>query len=777
MIRKYPGVLLLAFIITGIIIADQTHIGSGVFLLATVLGCAGGFMALAQHRQPLAVFLFVAGIGAFSGFNFGKDYYDTGPHHLKNVVKETQAYHIYGRVADWPELKPDRTEIRIALDSLRATRTRRVSGSVMLKVTEVTTALQRGDRVEFYGRIYPVGPDHPSEPFDYNRYLKLKSVFGVVYLSTLHDVRVDRRVLFGIDHLIDRLRSAVTECLKRNLEPCQAALAGGFLIGETRDIPHSVYAMFRDSGTLHLLAVSGSNVALVLLFITSLMRPFRVSPLRRAIVLAVVIIVFAELSYEEPSVIRASIMAVLVIAAGLLGRRYDLNNLIAFTAVLILLYQPAQLYDVGFQLSFVTAWGLILGVPRVSKMLDARHRRKWYRWLILPVAVSLIAQVVSTPIIAFHFGRVPIISVVANLAVVVLVSAGVIGILVMLVADLVWPILGLSVGTLVNFLLKVVVWVLHLLGGENMLVWKTGGIVTDELAPWLTVAAYVVLLILLWSIGTGFFRKAALFCTLVVVNLGLLARVARVHEDQECRMDLRTVPGGVAVLIHHSQSALPDLVLTGLDGRDWEIDQTLLIPWMEDRGVERVGSVFALMADFGAIDDILRTARACGARVVRIPDHLIRSFGDVLHADSSLGGVKMDTMSFYGAPPDSPVKKGYCACSIGLVLTLDHAVAIFTDRVTGEHYQQEMSGLSAFREAKPWLIVGRKWSPAPSDWIALEERGYDHIVCSKIALPSGSSNTAGLTGMAEPLPEYLHDLNCLGPIEISLGGERPLLVR
>jgi hypothetical protein len=175
MVRKYPGVFLLAFIISGIVLADQSEARSWVFLLSTVVGSAGGLVAVARQQPRRAVFLLALAIGSFGGFHFAHDYYDTGPHHLKNVVTEVGAYRVYGRVADWPDLKADRTEIEIEVDSLEREGVRRVSGAIMLKVTGVTTELQRGDRVEFYGRIYPVKEDRVAVGFDYNRYLRLVS--------------------------------------------------------------------------------------------------------------------------------------------------------------------------------------------------------------------------------------------------------------------------------------------------------------------------------------------------------------------------------------------------------------------------------------------------------------------------------------------------------------------------------------------------------------------------------------------------------------------------
>jgi len=248
--------------------------------------------------------------------------------------------------------------------------------------------------------------------------LNHKGIHGIVYLPTLLNVRVGKPGGRGIIAYVDLLRDEISESLSRNLSEIAASLSAGFLIGETREIPPDVYRWFRDSGTLHLLAVSGSNVALVIFFLIIVLRPLALPRKRRAMVLMGCVMLFALLSYGEPSVVRASLMAVLILLANIFERRYNLNQIIASAAMIILLAAPTQLFSVGFQLSFVTAWGLIFVTPRVAKLFEAVNHKGWYRWLVLPFMISLIAQLFSMPLIALYFGKVPAISVIANLVII-----------------------------------------------------------------------------------------------------------------------------------------------------------------------------------------------------------------------------------------------------------------------------------------------------------------------------------------------------------------------
>lgn len=761
MIRKYPAVFLLCFIVIGIAVADRTHVPAWAFLLLVLLVGVTGLFALARLRLMTAAVLFPVCLGAFSGFQFAVRYYDTGPRHLSNLLSEPMVYRVFGRVSDWPDLKPNRTEIKISLDSLGGSATLPVRGQLLLKVTDTTTALQRGDYVEFTGRIYPLVDRKNDIGFDYQRYLSLRGVAGIVYLPTLLNVRVDHRSTFGFFHVIDRLRDAILGSFRRNLEPTQAALASGFLIGETRGIPSSVYNMFRDSGTLHLLAVSGSNVALVLLVAIFLLRPFALSRWKRALALLVVILTFTALSYGEPSVIRASVMAALVITAGLAQRRYDLNNIIALTAVIILLFDPGQFFDIGFQLSFVTAWGLIFVVPKVARMFETYHNRRWYRWLVFPGIVAFVAQLVSTPLVAFHFNRVPVISIFANLLIVPVVSIAVVALLAMLLADLIWPVLGLFVGSIVNVLLGLVLRLLHVFGGENMVIFKPAGVVPEQWLSWLMVGSYAVLIVLTVAVVRRNFRKITLAVGLVVVNVALIGGVARSAGSQQPVLEVISVPGGAVALVYQPGADRGDLVFAGLQARDYRIDERIIHPWLESRGISQLNSVFVTSCAYGAIDDILRLAVRFRPRGIYVHSSLKSSFTDARATIADSIGESAPIIAYSSPLPDLS-SEGLSPCDSGVLIKLGECSALVTDRLGEE--------LLLWRAPcrRHILVIGERWQPSAVDWITLQSRGTTCIICSKIAPHIHAKSPTGDMSPDAVLPDYLYDLTELGSIRVAL---------
>ena len=634
MFRKYPAVLVLAHVVAGIVLADLTRLPSEAFLLLTIVSGLVGVAAVArQHRA--AAWVLSACIGFAAAMQLSLQFYDPGPRSLKYLVEEGGHYECLGQVVDWPVIKSHETRIKLRVDSLgQWDKLAPVDGCLLLHVSDTATTVQVGDRLRLATRLYTVKGNRWPQGWDYGRYQHLKGIFAVGYLSTLNDVQVRPRAGCSVWLAVDGLRRAIRGGLQEHLSSLSACLAAGFLIGETRNIPPELYRWFRDSGTLHLLAVSGSNVALVVLFVMVLLRPLGLSSRWRAPVLMLAIAVFALICYGEPSVVRASLMAGLILLARMIQRPVDLNNTIALGALIILLIAPAQFYDVGFQLSFVTAWGLIFVLPQVTRLFGNRSSRWWFRWLVFPILVPLVAQICAAPISVLYFQRLPLVSPLANLVIIPVVSAAVIGGLVLVLASTLGAALGQAVSWVVDPLLRTTAWLVQLFG-EGEKVQDIPGV--DVLT---VVGAYVIIAVGALALSRRAYRMPCLMALLLVVNW-TLARSIAITVASGARLEL-TVFGlrpGAAVAVRYHDGTEGDLILTDAIGRQYPLDEFVVGPALSRIGLKRLRSIIVLKADYTALEDILRLAASCKARQVWLPPPLGASAADVI----SLGNLSLES--------------------------------------------------------------------------------------------------------------------------------------
>ena len=237
-----------------------------------------------------------------------------------------------------------------------------------------------------------------------------------------------------------RVRARALAALAGALPPASSALLAGLLFGERTGLPPELDDGFRRAGVYHVLAVSGFNVALLAAAVFALCKLLRLDRRASAVVAIGLVSGFAAVVGPEPSVLRAVIMAVLVLAALLLEREAAVANSLALAALLILALRPGDLLDPGFQLSFAATAGII-AAPLPRGLVGGA------------LGVSVAAQLAVLPITLAHFNQLSTIGVVANLGVVPLAGlATVVGLLGVGLAfasatvaqvafDAVWPVL------------------------------------------------------------------------------------------------------------------------------------------------------------------------------------------------------------------------------------------------------------------------------------------------------------------------------------------------
>lgn len=764
MLRRYPSLFLLAFVVAGILFADGFRTPVTLLLIAAALCCLLGLVFISRQKYRRGALLLCVSLSAISAAHFGWNTYDLPASHISHLADQKRPFQVFAEVVDWPDLKPAHTEILVAVDSLGGAIQRRVQGRLLLKITDTTTSLQRGDRLEFVARIYPVAETPGRKQFDYGRYLNLKGVFGVVYLPTLLDVRLDQRSRFGFFAAIDQLRNAIRDVLHANLSPQSAALASGFLIGETRDIPPAVYQLFRDSGTLHLMAVSGSNVAVVLFFFYLLLQPLHLTSFRRTLTLLAVITIFAALSYGEPSVLRASIMASLIVGARLMQRRYDLNNIIALAMLIILLLQPAQLYDVGFQLSFATAWGLIFFVPPITGLFARHHSRPWYRWLAFPIIISGVAQICSAPIIGYYFERVPVISVAANLIIVPLASLALVGILILLVSHLVLPLLGAVVGGLLDVLLAGALQAVAFFGSSSLPsmsfkpVWPVWVVVT------IIMLFYLLLLIATLALDSKRARRMAIALVLVCVNAGLILSAASRVDAFHPHMHVSTVPGGVMAVCQGCADNHGDLIITNLSAKPYDIAEKILLPSLKQHGVEHLDRIFVLSAAYQSLDDLLGFVDLTNTTVVYVSAAHESATREIIR-ELCWPDPLFTRVHFFGGNVQ-PASQGYHLNRDGIRLIWpDGSEVLFLNNVSSADTHPLTGGNAT-------LVIGKSWRATADDWITLHQSGFHRIICPKIAHPPDLAEADPELRSSHFPPDYLSELMNAGEVEIEAGSSQ-----
>ncbi len=206
--------------------------------------------------------------------------------------------------------------------------------------------------------------------------------------------------------------------ISHGLPAGSSALLRGIMLGEKTGISREIKEMFSDTGVMHVLTVSGLHVGMVaVIFFFLLTVVLRCKKKQASFLLIFILLIFAQVTGSQASVNRAVVMAIVGLTAVILERDRDMLNSLFLAGLLLLLYDPGNLFNVGFQLSFAATLGIILFTPSLMSML-----RPLGKVVGGSLAVTLGAQAAVTPLIIYYFHKFSIISPLANLAVVPLVG-------------------------------------------------------------------------------------------------------------------------------------------------------------------------------------------------------------------------------------------------------------------------------------------------------------------------------------------------------------------
>jgi competence protein ComEC len=295
------------------------------------------------------------------------------------------------------------------------------SGRLQLTVYGEPPDVAAGQRLHVDARLHePSGFRNPGG-FDYVAHLAREDIHVTGSARAEHVIALDP----ANPPWHARVRRHAIAAMHETLPPASAALLGGLLLGERRALPPDIDDAFRRAGVYHLLAVSGFNVAILAASVFALARFGGGSQRAAAAAAAVVVLAFGAVVGPQPSVLRAVIMAMLVLTALLIERDTGVLNSLAAAAVAILAVRPHDVFDPGFQLSFAATTGIVLAPQTTNPILSA-------------LIVSVAAQAAVLPITLWHFHQVSWVGMIANLLAVPLAAGVTVVGLAAVVASFVW---------------------------------------------------------------------------------------------------------------------------------------------------------------------------------------------------------------------------------------------------------------------------------------------------------------------------------------------------
>jgi ComEC/Rec2-related protein len=357
---------------------------------------------------------------------------------VRGKLLETPSERIY--IHD--ETESSRTLAQLAVSNLRRDGTWQPAFGQILITTPGTLppGFFSGQEVEVSGVLTPPRPPLAEGLFDYQTYLRQQGIYFELKSSSAADWQLlsTNRSPPLSDRFLAWAKGAMTRGLPDEDKPLR--LLWAMTLGSKDAVTSQVYDPFIQSGTMHIFAISGLHIALIAGILVSLLRVMQVPRFWCGVVVIPLIWFYTAATGWQASAIRSTLMMSIIIGGWSLKRPSDLLNSLAAAALIILLWDPRQLFQASFQLSFFVVLSIALFLPPLEKVRDrwlqpdpllpAQLIPRWKRWLGTPLryvtsclATSLAAWLGSWPLTAYYFHLFSPVTLLANLLIVPISSA------------------------------------------------------------------------------------------------------------------------------------------------------------------------------------------------------------------------------------------------------------------------------------------------------------------------------------------------------------------
>jgi competence protein ComEC len=320
------------------------------------------------------------------------------------------------------ETKPSATKNKFIVN-INALNGKETTGKFLLYFPkEATTSLIPGDEITLKSKLFPIKGSFNAYQFDYAKYMEKQNVFHQVY-GVDKDITIVQQTK-NLNYYLYTFRKKLSAVFDiQNFDAKTHAVLNALLFGQRILLDPETIAAYSNAGVIHILAISGLHVGIFFLILNFLLQPLnrhRKGKLIKLLLILAFLWSFALISGLSASVTRAVIMFSILSIGKHYNQQNNTLNTVAFSALLLLCYNPNYIFDVGFQLSYAAVISIVLLNPFFKYFYFTKNKIVKYSLDI--ILVSLAAQIGILPLSIYYFNQFPVLFLVANIVVIPLTT-------------------------------------------------------------------------------------------------------------------------------------------------------------------------------------------------------------------------------------------------------------------------------------------------------------------------------------------------------------------
>lgn len=330
--------------------------------------------------------------------------------HFIQQQTEQSKYWVIGEVVNIPTTKKT-TKVELSIKSIGINEDSLTTtvGKLLcyVQADSIAKNLTVGDQILLHSFINEVeSPKNPHQ-FDYKQFLKYKKIYHQTYLSQGSWQKLENENN-GLLHTINKIRVGRIEQIKKYIKgEAEQGVAMALLLGFKEELSEDIKAAYSETGAIHVLAVSGLHVGIIAMMLRWLLKRFRWRRKWLKLILMILPLWFyALLTGFSPSVIRATVMFSLLVLGLETDKKPDIYNVLAASALVLLLINPYFLFSVGFQLSYAAVFGIVYLQPKIAIWYLPKNKIINYFWQL--TTVSIAATLGTLPFTLYYFHQFPV---------------------------------------------------------------------------------------------------------------------------------------------------------------------------------------------------------------------------------------------------------------------------------------------------------------------------------------------------------------------------------
>ena len=286
-----------------------------------------------------------------------------------------------------------------------------VKGDVLLyfKKDSIKPNLKYGDQIVITKNLVKIINSGNPGGFNYARFCSFQNIYGQAFLSSTDYVILPTKKYDGFTKLLLNCRIQILSIIKKNItNKNEMSIAEALLIGYREELDRDLVRAFSNTGVVHIIAISGLHLGMIYGLIVVLFRPFKKykwSNILKLVTVIVVLWLFSFIAGLPASLLRSAIMFTCIAFGDVVSKKSNIYNGLVVSALIILIINPFSLWDVGFQLSYTAVLSIVIFSSLIKKAVYFKNKLLAAFWNLN--AITLSAQILTLPIVLYHFHQFP----------------------------------------------------------------------------------------------------------------------------------------------------------------------------------------------------------------------------------------------------------------------------------------------------------------------------------------------------------------------------------